>query len=50
MVQIVFHLVLLKIQPPIKRPWYTHTGQDDNLLVLQGTRYVDIFNPKTKET
>ena len=36
--------------PPIKRPWYMHTGQDDNLLVLQGTRYVDIFNPKTKET
>ena len=36
--------------PPIKRPWYMHTGQDDNLLVLQGTRYVDIFNPKTKES
>ena len=35
--------------PPIKRPWYMHTGQDDNLMVLQGTRYVDIFNPKTKE-
>ena len=36
--------------PPIKRPWYMHNGQDDNLLVLQGTRYVDIFNPKTKES
>ena len=37
------------ITPPIKRPWYMHTDQDDNLLVLQGTRYVDIYNPKTKE-
>ena len=36
--------------PPIKRPWYMHTGQDDNLMVLQGTRYVDIFNPKTQES
>ena len=35
--------------PPVKRPWYMHTHQDDNLMVLQGTRYVDIFNPKTKE-
>lgn len=25
-----------------------HTGQDDNLMVLQGSRYVDIFEPKTK--
>ena len=33
--------------PPIKRPWYMHTGQDDNLLVLQGSRYIDIFDPKT---
>lgn len=37
------------ISVPIKRPWYMHPGQDDNLLVLQGTRYVDIFCPKTKE-
>ncbi len=36
--------------PPVKRPWYMHSGQDDNLMVLQGTRYVDIFNPKTKES
>jgi hypothetical protein len=36
------------ITPPIKRPWYMHTGQDDNLMVLQGTRYVDIYDPKTK--
>ena len=34
---------------PIKRPWYMHSGQDDNLMVLQGTRYVDIYNPNTKE-
>ena len=37
------------ITPPIKRPWYMHSGQDDNLIVLQGTRYVDIYNPKTKD-
>lgn len=30
----------------IKRPWYMHTHQDDNLMVLQGTRYVDIYCPK----
>lgn len=35
--------------PPCKRPWYMHPGQDDNLLVLQGTRYVDIYCPKRKE-
>ena len=33
----------------INRPWYMHTGQDDNLMVLQGTRYVDIFNPESKQ-
>ena len=32
---------------PVKRPWYMHTAQSDHLLVLQGTRYVDIFDPKT---
>ena len=32
----------------VKRPWYMHTNQDDNLLVLQGTRYIDIYNPKDK--
>ena len=31
------------ISVPVKRPWYMHPGQDDNLLVLQGTRYIDIF-------
>lgn len=32
---------------PVKRPWYMHPGQDDNLLVLQGTRYIDIFDIKS---
>ena len=32
---------------PVKRPWYMHPGQDDNLLVLQGSRYIDIFDIKT---
>ena len=31
--------------PPCKRPWYMHKGQDDNLMVLQGTRYIDIYCP-----
>ena len=34
---------------PVKRPWYMHPGQDDNLMVLSGTRYVDIFCPKKKQ-
>jgi hypothetical protein len=29
----------------IERPWYMHTAQDDNLLVLHGTREVDIYTP-----
>ena len=33
----------------IKRPWYMHKGQDDNLMVLQGTRYIDVYNPTSKE-
>lgn len=33
----------------VKRPWYMHPGQDDNLMVLQGTRYVDIFSTETKK-
>ena len=32
----------------VTRPWYMHPGQDDNLMVLQGTRYIDIFCPKQK--
>ena len=26
-----------------------HPGQDDNLMVLQGTRYIDIFEPTKKQ-
>jgi len=33
----------------VKRPWYMHDAQDDNLLVLQGTRYVDIYCPEVKK-
>ena len=29
----------------VRRPWYMHPCQDDNLVVLHGTRYVDIFTP-----
>ena len=34
----------------VKRPWYMHPGQDDNLMVLQGTRYIDIYNPASKQS
>lgn len=34
------------VDPACKRPWYMHPGQDDNLMVLQGTRYIDIFCTK----
>jgi hypothetical protein len=27
----------------VARPWYMHPHQDDNLIVLQGTRFVDIY-------
>lgn len=30
----------------VERPWYMHPHQADNLLVLQGTRYVDIYYPE----
>lgn len=30
----------------VERPWYMHPAQSDNLIVLTGTRYVDIY---TKE-
>ena len=29
----------------VERPWYMHPHQDDNLIVLHGTRYVDIYTP-----
>jgi hypothetical protein len=27
----------------VQEPWYMHPHQDDNLMVLQGVRYVDIY-------
>ena len=30
----------------VARPWYMHPYQDDNLLVLYGVRYVDIYSPE----
>jgi hypothetical protein len=28
----------------VKRPWYMHSHQEDNLVVLHGTRVVDIYS------
>ena len=28
------------------RPWYMHTFQADNLLVLQGKRYIEVYTPE----
>lgn len=33
----------------VERPWYMHTHQDDNLLVLSGKRIVDIYHLPTKK-
>ena len=30
----------------VERPWYMHTYQDDNLMVMHGTRFVEIYTPK----
>lgn len=30
----------------VENPWYMHPYQDDNLIVLYGTRYVDIYTPE----
>lgn len=30
----------------VKRPWYMHPCQDDNLIVLYGARHVDIYMQK----
>jgi hypothetical protein len=30
----------------VERPWYMHPHQDDNLVVLCGTRFVDIYTRK----
>lgn len=32
----------------VKRPWYMHPAQDDNLIVLQGERFIDVFCPIQK--
>jgi len=29
----------------VQRPWYMHTAQADNLVVLHGARYVDLYTP-----
>ena len=29
----------------VARPWYMHRYQEDNLVVLHGVRYVDIYTP-----
>jgi hypothetical protein len=30
----------------VKRPWYMHPWQDDNLIVLHGKRHVDVYTRK----
>lgn len=30
---------------PVERPWYKHTHQVDNLIVLHGKRTVEVFHP-----
>jgi hypothetical protein len=30
----------------VERPWYMHPFQADNLMVLHGTRYVDVYTPE----
>ena len=30
----------------VERPWYMHPHQEDNLMVLYGTRYIDIYTPE----
>lgn len=29
----------------VERPWYMHPAQSDNLLVMAGTRYVELYTP-----
>ncbi len=33
----------------VERPWYMHTHQADNLVVLQGVRFVELYSMKTGE-
>ena len=30
----------------VEHPWYMHPHQEDNLMVLYGTRYIDVFTPE----
>ena len=30
----------------VQRPWYMHPSQEDNLVVMQGIRYTDIYTPQ----
>ncbi len=30
----------------VERPWYMHPHQEDNLMVLHGTRHVEIYTPE----
>ncbi len=30
----------------VEYPWYMHPYQEDNLMVLYGTRYIDIYTPE----
>jgi hypothetical protein len=30
----------------VERPWYMHPQQEDNLMVLHGTRFVEIYTPR----
>ena len=30
----------------VEHPWYMHPHQEDNLMVLYGTRYIDIYTPE----
>lgn len=32
-----------------KRPWYKHNNQSDTLLIIQGTRHIDLYNPITRK-
>ena len=32
--------------PDVDRPWYMHPFQDDNLLVVHGIRYIEIYTSK----
>ncbi|UCE79224.1 MAG: hypothetical protein JSV13_00870 [Nitrospiraceae bacterium] len=32
----------------IERPWYMHPHQEDNLIVLSGTRFVELYDRKTR--